>query len=122
MPWVPANRYIYTLPFVLISMGLSILALDGLFVACDVKRHRAHLGFFVLFGRYALLAWCMHTLLRPVMECFASVFVQGTPRILGTDRFMPILTELVLDVIFTGVLVVRHRLNRPLPSAAESGK
>lgn len=108
--WVPANRFIYTLPFVAITMGMSILLLVSLFVLCDIYRFRAHLGLFLLFGQFALTAWCMHTLFRPVLRNMSGILVQGIPQLMGTDRYMPLITEIGFDVLFTAVLVIRQRL------------
>ena len=112
LPWVPPIRHIYSLSFSLISTGLSFLLLAFLYVVTDIKGHRSHWGYFLLFGEFAFLSWWLHTFFGPALLKTAELCLTGVPHLMGTDRYMPLINELGLVAVFAGVLYVRKIINK----------
>ena len=88
--FIPPIRYIYTISFVLDTLGLSTLLLAGLYVLTDIWNFRRGTGLLILFGQCSLVAWMSVNLFGDALYAAADRFVAGLPHLLGSDRYQPI--------------------------------
>lgn len=104
--WIPVIRHIYTPSFVFLTLGLSLLSLAVLYFLTDIRRHRRHLGLFLLFGQNSLAAWMLTFFCHEPLVALARKFTGGLPVLVGTDRYWYVAEEIPKALFIIAALVV----------------
>lgn len=116
VPWIPPIRQIYTLSFVLMTTGLSILCLDALYVLTDILRKRRGTGLFLLFGSFSLFTWETANFFYPAVETMAKRFSAGMPVLLGTDALQSVIIGIWEMALVTAAVICRYRMSLARPT------
>ena len=109
--WIPPIRQIYTLSFVLMTTGLSILSLDALYVLTDILRKRRGTGLLLLFGSFSLFTWEAANFFYPAVETMAKRLAAGMPVLLGTDAWQSVIIGIWEMVLVTAATICRYRMS-----------
>ena len=103
-------KHIFTVSFTAQAMGWCVLLLAALYVLTDIWKFRRGLGLCILFGQFALTAYLMEELFKPVTVKFAEMLTPGFPHLLGTVRYQPLIVAIVVVLEIVTVLAIRRRL------------
>lgn len=101
-------KHIYTASFTAQAMGWSVLLLAILYILTDIWKWRRGLGPVVFFGRFALTAYLMEELFKPVALALANILAAGVPRLVGTDRYQPLVLSVLVVAEIAAVLWIRR--------------
>lgn len=103
---IPYIRYMYTASFTFVTLGLSFLLTDAVFVVTDVWRFRRGTGLLLLFGQNSLSAWMISHFFGDELYGFSCRMTAGLPRLLGTDSFQKLFVAIVWAVaVIASVLI-----------------
>lgn len=111
--WIPPIRQIYTLSFVLMTTGLSVLCLDALYVITDIFAWRRGTGLFLLLGMFSLFTWEIANFCYPAVQALAEKLVVGVPHLLGGgDRCRSIAVGVAEMAVVVALAICRYRMKR----------
>ncbi len=97
--WVPPIRYIYTVSFVFLTQGLSLLMLAALYAMTDIGNVRKGTWLLILFGKCSLAAWLIVNYFGGSVDAAARNLVTGVPKLLGTNAYHPLFVGIARMVI-----------------------
>lgn len=103
---IPVIRHIYTISFVARTMGMSVLLLTVLYVLTDIRRHRSHLGAFLLFGQYGLAAWMLFFFCYKARFAVAERFTAGFTVLFGSAKYTAFGNSVFAALVIFAALVV----------------
>ena len=84
LPWVPSIKRMMSMSFALRALGCCFLLMGLSYWLVDVLKWRRGIGMFLLYGRFSLVAYFVHSLFLRPLQAAGEIITQGFSFWFGT--------------------------------------